>query len=128
MPYNPEVHHRQSIRLRDYDYSRAGAYFVTICAWQRECLFGEVVDGGIVLTPNGRIVLDVWGNLFHHYPHVELDQFVVMPNHVHGIIVLNDDIRTDVVGAVSGRSGCDVNVRAGLKPAPTVRPIKRHGV
>ena len=55
MAYNPEIHHRQSTRLRDYDYSRDGAYFVTICAWQRECLFGEVVDGVMRLNDAGPV-------------------------------------------------------------------------
>ncbi|MBW6513041.1 MAG: transposase [Desulfuromonadaceae bacterium] len=141
MAYNPDIHHRRSIRLRDYDYSRTGAYFVTICAWQRECLFGEVADGMNALSPNGQIVLDVWENLPHHYPHAELDEFVVMPNHVHGIIVLHGETHTDRPGAVDVGAGCDVKVeavkvragcgvkvRAGLKPAPTVMPMKRHGL
>jgi len=116
MAFNPEIHHRQSIRLRGYDYSSAGAYFVTICAWQRECLFGEVNGGVTELSPYGRIVLNAWQDLPRHYRHIELDEFVVMPNHVHGIIVLHDD----------DSAGCDV--RAGLKPALTAAPTKRHGL
>lgn len=90
MAYNPEVHHRQSIRLRDYDYSRAGAYFVTICAWQRECLFGEVVDGGMRLNDAGRVVTRIWDMLPQRFQDAEVDVFVAMPNHIHGIIVIND--------------------------------------
>lgn len=90
MPYNPEAHHRQSIRLRDYDYSRAGAYFVTICAWQRECLFGEVVGGEMRLNDAGRVVTEIWDALPQRYQDIEIDVFVAMPNHIHGIIVIND--------------------------------------
>jgi hypothetical protein len=59
MPFKPEIHHRRSICLRDYDFSRAGAYFVTICAWQRECLFGVTIDGR--LNRFGEIVRECWG-------------------------------------------------------------------
>lgn len=60
MTYDPHNHHRRSIRLKGYDYARAGAYFVTICTRNRECLFGEVVDGKLWLNDAGRIVADVW--------------------------------------------------------------------
>ena len=88
MPYDPEVHHRRSIRLRGYDYAQAGAYFVTVCVQNRECLFGEVADGAVPLDRCGEIVARCWDELPSHYPTVELDAFVIMPNHVHGIIVL----------------------------------------
>ncbi|ALC16750.1 hypothetical protein DSOUD_1981 [Desulfuromonas soudanensis] len=99
MVFNPEIHHRRSIRLRDYDYSRAGAYFVTICAWQRECLFADIVDGTVRLNDMGRIVLECWDGLPGHYPPVELDVFVAMPNHIHSIIVINDPGFGQGVGA-----------------------------
>ena len=86
---NPNVRHRRSIRLHGYDYSQAGAYFVTICSHNRECFFGEVVGEGMRLNDVGRIVEEVWEALPVHFPDVELDAFVVMPNHVHGIVVLN---------------------------------------
>lgn len=82
------IHHRRSIRLQGYDYAQAGAYFVTICAQNRECLFGEVVDGAMILNDAGRMVEAIWEGLPDHFPFVELDQFDVMPNHVHGIIVV----------------------------------------
>ena len=82
--------HRRSIRLRGYDYSQAGAYFVTICTQNRECLFGEIVDGEINLNPLGEVILKWWDALPNYYPPVELDAFVVMPNHLHGIIVIAD--------------------------------------
>lgn len=89
-PYDPQRHHRRSIRLKGYDYAQAGAYFVTICQADRECLFGRVVDGAMRLNQYGAIVQRCWDDLPRHYPHVELDAFVVMPNHVHAIIVLTD--------------------------------------
>ncbi len=90
MSYDPERHHRRSIRLRGYDYTQAGAYFVTLCARDRACLFGEVVNGDVRLSDAGRIVADAWEWLAVQYPYVALDAWVVMPNHLHGIIVMVD--------------------------------------
>ena len=86
--YNPDIHHRKSIRLKGYNYSQAGAYFVTICTRDRECVFGEIVDGRMVLNDAGRMVKLVWNELPQHYSGVDIDGFVAMPNHIHGIIVL----------------------------------------
>jgi len=97
MRFDPDKHHRRSIRLRGYDYTRAGAYFVTICTQNRECLFGNIVEGEIWLNDAGHMVQSVWNELSQHYPGVDVDAFVVMPNHIHGIIVLMDD--DIVVGA-----------------------------
>ena len=80
---------RRSIRLQGYDYSQAGAYYITMCTRNRECLFGNVVDGQIQLSEIGQIVQTVWNGLPQFYEGVELDAFVVMPNHVHGIIVIH---------------------------------------
>ncbi len=102
MVYNAEVHRRRSIRLRDYDYSHAGAYFVTICAWQRECLFGEVVDEELRLNAFGEIVRKCWDDMPEHFSGVEIDQHVIMPNHFHGIV--------SIVGAGSPRPGLARNV------------------
>jgi REP element-mobilizing transposase RayT len=89
MSFNPELHHRRSIRLRGYDYSTGGAYFVTICAWQRECLFGEVVDGALRLNEAGHLVTATWESLSERFQTVLLDQHIVMPNHFHGTLVLS---------------------------------------
>jgi len=86
--YNPDVHRRRSIRLRGYDYSQAGAYFVTICVQGRVCLLGDVVDGQMQLNEAGRIAQYVWNELPQRFPGIALDQYAIMPNHVHGIIVL----------------------------------------
>lgn len=88
MAYDPAKHHRRSIRLKDYDYSQAGAYFVTICAQDRAHLFGTVVDGDMRLNDAGRVVEQCWRDIPVHFPQVELDAFVIMPNHVHGIVVI----------------------------------------
>jgi REP element-mobilizing transposase RayT len=97
-----DTHHRSSIRLRTYDYSQPGAYFVTICTHERQILFGNVIEEKMVMNRCGEIVLSCWGDIPDHYSTVTLDLFMVMPNHVHGIIVLTD-------------------VGAGFKPAPTKR-------
>ncbi|GAC1374440.1 MAG: transposase [Aquirhabdus sp.] len=94
MSFNPDRHHRRSIRLKHYDYSQAGLYFITLCTHQRLSLFGDVVAGEMQLNEMGRVVQDVWQDLPNHYTHVELDCFVVMPNHVHGIVRFNGDVRS----------------------------------
>ncbi len=102
MTDDPAIHHRRSIRLRGYDYSQAGAYFITICTHNRECLFGAVGAGSkpalssikpaqspdsMVLNEYGEIVKDTWEDLINHVDGIELDAFGIMPNHVHGVIV-----------------------------------------
>ena len=89
-PYNPEKHHRRSIRLRDYDYSQAGVYFITLCTQNRKCLFGEISDGQMVLNDAGRVADKCWCDIPVHFPRVELDEWVIMPNHVHGILFIVD--------------------------------------
>ena len=88
MTYNPNKRHRCSVRLRGYDYARAGTYFVTICTQNRACLFGEIIDGEMVLNDAGHIAEKYWRKIPVHFPHAELGAFVVMPNHLHGIIVI----------------------------------------
>ena len=92
MKYNPQIHHRRSIRLQDYDYSSEGAYFVTICARHRECLFGEIVNGEIVLNEYGKIAEQCWNDMPNHYHNIVLDAYIVMPNHFHGIIFITDNV------------------------------------
>jgi len=118
MSYDPFKHHRRSIRLKGYDYSQAGAYFVTICEANRECIFGEIVDGEVHPNQFGEIVLKWWNELPTYYAPVDLDEFVVMPNHVHGIIVIMDD----VTGEPRPNNSDDVG--AGLS-RPSAPPEKR---
>jgi putative transposase len=89
----PPIHNRRSIRLAGYDYSQAGMYFVTLVSQNRECLFGKILDSEIEINAFGRIVMDIWNWLSSQYPYVELDQCCIMPNHFHGIIVINDTRR-----------------------------------
>jgi putative transposase len=112
MAYNPDIHHRRSIRLRDYDYAGNGAYFVTICVHGRECLFGEITDCEMRLNDAGRLVEDVWKGLPGRFPQVELDEYIIMPNHFHGIIVITDDVE-----ALFAAPGCEESVGA-LLAAP----------
>lgn len=108
MSYNPNKHHRRSIRLKDYDYSSDGYYFITICTYNKEQLFGHIENNEMILNAYGEITLQTWDDLPEHYPNATLDEFIIMPNHIHCILVLIDD-----------------GVGAGLKPAPTE---KRYGL
>lgn len=117
MNYDPERHHRRSIRLKEYDYAQAGGYFITLCTHDRVCLFGEVANGEMRLNGLGQIVQTAWNDLPEHYAAVQLDAFVVMPNHLHGILFILDDPS----GIGAGVAG------AGLKPAPAGNR-RRHGL
>ena len=88
--FDPRKHHRRSIRLKGYDYSQEGAYYVTIVTYHRDCLFGEVVNEKMILNDFGKIVNECWSAIPEHFPSVELGAYVVMPNHVHGILMILD--------------------------------------
>jgi putative transposase len=127
-------HHRRSIRLKGYNYTRDGAYFVTICTQGRVCLFGTVVSGDMQMNEYGREVADCWSWLAERYSYVHLDQWIVMPNHMHGIIVIaydrrngsgHDDIGLDVAdsdGVCRGgsRTARTRTARTGFVGQPTV--------
>ena len=91
MIYDPQKHHRRSIRLKGYDYTQAGAYFITLVTHGRECLFGEVVNGEMVLNEWGFLALNEWRQLGQRFAQVIVDETVVMPNHLHGILLIRDD-------------------------------------
>lgn len=91
--FDPNKLHRKSIRLLGYDYTQAGAYFVTIVTYQRDCLFGQIVDGEIVLNDFGSIADECWCAIPEHFHNVELGAHIIMPNHAHGVIVIRDDGR-----------------------------------
>lgn len=95
--FAPHQHHRRSIRLKDYDYSQAGAYFVTVVTHYRENLFGEIVNAEIRLNPYGEIVRKWWNEIPVHFPNVEVGAFMIMPNHVHGIIFIVEERRGAVI-------------------------------
>ncbi len=88
MRYDPDKHHRRSIRLKEYDYAQPGAYFVTVCTYQRECLLGRIESGQVVLSDAGEMARSVWDGLPERFPSIGLDECVVMPNHVHGIVLV----------------------------------------
>jgi REP element-mobilizing transposase RayT len=94
---------RKQLRLPDFDYSMPGAYFVTICTQNKQCLFGAIKNGKMKLNPNGEIVQSSWIDLPNHYAGINNDVFAVMPNHVHGIIIIHDE-----------------NRRSGSKPDPCI--------
>ena len=109
---------KRHMRLPGFDYTRLGAYFVTICMHNRLCLLGEVVDGCVRLSEAGRFARDAWEHLPMHYPHVRLDAWVIMPNHVHGIVCL--------AKAEAAPSG--IGAGTGLKPVPTGGETPRYGL
>ena len=94
IPMTQPTRNRRSIRLKGYDYTQPGAYFITLLTQGRECLFGEVVDGEMQLNAAGRIALEEWVRTPSVRPEMGIDEFVIMPNHVHGIVII-----CDIVGA-----------------------------
>jgi len=129
--YDPQKHHRRSIRLKGYDYTSAGGYFVTIVTYHRECLFGEIVNGGMQLSEYGKIADEYWRDIPNHFPNVKLGAYVVMPNHVHGIILIHDgrDMRSHVPTETFGKpvSGSLGTIVRQYKSSVTRTIIKRGG-
>ena len=97
MKFDPQIHHRRSIRLPGYDYSRPGAYFITIVTQGRATLFGGISNGAMQLSQRGQIAAECWRAIPNHFPNVEMGAFVVMPNHVHGIVILREYLGRGVV-------------------------------
>ncbi len=142
-----KTYHRRSIRLTGYDYTQNGNYFLTICTRNRECLFGEVHDGRIYLSNYGRIVNECWQKIPDHFPQIILHEYVIMPNHVHGIIEMHNNTDTNirdesVVGAAVGANNtgmCADTTDVGANtadvgandysplPLPTFSKIQPHG-
>jgi putative transposase len=91
--FDPNIHHRHSIRLQDYDYSQAGAYFITICTHEHKCIFGNITGGVMRLSQLGQVVENEWQRTPKLRPYIDLDVFTIMPNHLHGILVITDDRR-----------------------------------
>ncbi|WP_293732333.1 transposase [uncultured Parabacteroides sp.] len=107
--YNPDIHHRHSIRLQGYDYSQEGLYFITMCVQNRKCIFGEINNGEMILNDNGKIIEKTWLDLPNHNPHIELNIFCIMPNHIHAVIEIT------------------AHVGAGSKPAQN-NPFPNHSL
>ena len=120
MSYSPAIHHRRSIRLKGYDYSQTGMYFITICTHNRVGMFGDIERGEMILNEYGEIIKFTWFDLKNHNVNVLLDCFVIMPNHVHGIVMMMNN--ENPVGAGSKPAPikpAPIKIRAGLEPAPT---------
>jgi len=120
--FDPHKHHRRSIRLKGYDYSQTGGYYLTIVAYQREFLFGEVVDGEMKLNRYGEIIQWEWLELPKRIRYIELGAYVVMPNHFHGILVFHDPVvgatRPDLTVTHSGKAGLHNEVANGIGGSP----------
>lgn len=116
---------RKSTRLPDYDYSQPGAYFITINTDGRENLFGRIVDGLMGLFDAGHIVEKTWNDLPNHYPDIRLEAFVIMPNHVHGIISLLDQkySLSEIVRAFKSFSARRINL---IRKTPGI-PVWQRG-
>ncbi len=125
MKYHPEVHHRRSQRLKGYDYTQAGAYFVTICCYDMLLRFGAVEgegeDARMALNDFGLVAYEEWLGLASRFPNVELDVFQVMPNHMHAVFFLKTIFEPVEVHGSAGV--IDQRDRAGASPAPTVSDI-----
>jgi REP element-mobilizing transposase RayT len=90
MVYEPMRQRRLFRRLKGYDYAQAGVYFVTIYTQNRACVFGEMTDGAMCLNAAGRLAATLWSDMSVRFPEIDLDAFVIMPNHLHGVVVLSD--------------------------------------
>ena len=113
MSYNPDTRHRRSIRLKEYDYSQPGAYFVTICTQERLQLFGRITENVFEATPAGIMIQAVWNEIPLYYSGVESGTFVVMPNHIHAIIEINEPTAVPAAAAAVG---------AGPRACPNATP------
>ncbi len=125
MEDNPNRHHRRSVRLKNYDYSQAGGYFMTICTQDRGCLFGDIVDSEMRLNDLGRLVLAEWQRTADIRAEMKLDAFVVMPNHVHVVVFIEYDC-VEPVGA-HGCAPTGVNVYTVGTDGNGVAPARAHG-
>jgi len=109
--YSLNKYHRKSIRLRDYDYSQDGSYFVTICTHKRELLFGDIVDGKMILNEYGNIIRNEWEKSAQIRTEILLDEFVIMPNHFHAIIVIESSVGANAVRLSIGESRLNMGAR-----------------
>ena len=120
MKYDPQKHNRRSFRLQGYDYGQPGAYFITIVAQARECLFGEIHAEEMILNDAGKMVIRVWETMPMRFLHIELGAAAVMPNHFHGIVVIHESVGPTLSISHDLISECVITQnRAGTSPAPT---------
>jgi putative transposase len=126
-----EKRQRKTIRLKEFDYSRPGEYFITICTKDHEHAFGSIVNGQMDLNERGRIVDRCWKGIPEHFSNVELDEYIIMPNHVHGILILNDSVGTRHAVSLPERFGKPVpdslsTIVRSFKSAVTKRINEMH--
>jgi putative transposase len=121
---DPQKHHHRSIRLPEYDYSQPGAYFLTIVAWHRECLFGEVVNREMRLNKVGKVVQWEWEELPRRLQYIDLGAFIVMPNHFHGILIFHEPVgatRQELTNYLSGKVHLPHMTTDGIDRSPLPR-------
>ena len=108
MIYNPLIHHRKSLRLKGYDYTTPGKYFITICAQDREMRFGEIINGKMITNDAGKMVETVWREIPEFYPGIDIDAFQIMPDHFHGIIVIMETCQSRGIDTAMNSNDCSV--------------------
>ncbi len=123
MKYDPDFNHRQSIRLKGYDYSTSGAYFITICTHDREHLFGGIVNEMMEFNTCGDIARSHWQQLAQYHPNIIMDELIVMPNHLHGIIILESSTVgtksiSEIIRGFKTFSAKAINKERGLRGVP----------
>ena len=126
-----EKYRIESARLKEWDYSSEGWYYITICTKNREEIFGKIINDEMVLNDFGEIILEIWGSLPQHYDNIILDEFVVMPNHIHAIIGINNVVAVAVTVTVTVETGLKpvsttVDTNTGSGTGGTTR--KKHGI
>ena len=126
MKYESKKLNRHSIRLAEYDYSKGGMYFVTICTYNKECTLGEVLNGKMILNEWGKIASKCWLWLSEHYNYISLDEWIIMPNHLHGIITISKTPCRGGSGTAPTREQGNTTTGDGSRTAPTKRkPLGR---
>jgi putative transposase len=113
--FNPEIQRRRSIRLRECDYSAAGKYFLTICTRNKDLIFGVIENKNMLLSPIGIIAERYWKNIPRHFPNIRLDEFCIMPNHIHGILIIEDTADVGVQYEIN---------RDHIEPLPSIEPLQ----
>lgn len=120
MNYNPNIHHRESIRLKDCDYSKEGMYFITICTQNRECLFGNIMDKKMILNDAGKMIEKIYNELPNYFNNIKINDYVIMPNHFHCVIEI---VGVPFMGTQIFSNKINENDRATTRVAPTVGDI-----
>ncbi len=119
MRYNPEVHRRRSIRLKNYDYSAKALFFVTICVQDRKCIFGKIVHGKMCLNAVGRMIEEEWLKLQERFPNILMHNFVVMPNHFHAIL--------EIVSSTDKTLGDIIKAFKSITTVRYIQGVKKYG-